>query len=445
MKPVVVLIGRPNVGKSTLFNALTRSRAAIVVDEPGVTRDRQYGDGLIGDRPHIVVDTGGLIAAEGPIQALMSAQTRQAVAEADALVLVTDGRQGLNPIDHEIAAELRRSGKPVTIAVNKTEGLEPAVAAAEFHALGLGEPVAIAAAHGAGLAALMQHVLTALPRVAEEEPRHDVPRIAVAGRPNVGKSTLVNALLGEESVVAADEPGTTRDAIRVPFTRRERDYVLIDTAGVRRRARIQEAVEKYSVVKTLQAIAEADVVILVLDAHQEVSEQDVNLAGYILEQGRALVLAVNKWDGLDESRRAWIKREIERRLAFLSFAAPHFISALAGRGLGELFAAIDRAFASARKHLPTPRLNRVLQQAVQQTQPPLVRGRRPKLKYAHQGGRNPPRIVIHGSMVEALPDTYRRYLAGVFRKAFRLEGTPVRIEFEQGDNPYVARKRSAPH
>jgi GTP-binding protein len=440
MKPVVVLVGRPNVGKSTLFNALTRSRAAIVADQPGVTRDRQYGDGRVGDRPYLVVDTGGLTDASQGIAALMSAQTHQAIDEADAVVLVVDGRAGPTGDDREIAAQLRRLGKRLTLAVNKTEGQEAASAVAEFHALGLGEPLAVSSAHGSGLEALMARVLAPLPRVSAGEAPTDLPRIAVAGRPNVGKSTLVNALAGEERVVVADQPGTTRDSIRIPLTSAGRDSLLVDTAGVRRRARVEEGVEKTSVIKTLQAIGEANVAILVLDARQEVSDQDVDLAGYILEQGRSLVLAVNKWDGLDESRRDWIKRELERKLPFLTFAPPHFISALEGHGLGALFPAIDRAFASANVELPTAQLNRVLEKAVQATPPPIARGRRIKLKFAHQSGHNPPRVTIYGNQVAAVPDSYRRYLANTFSAAFKLEGTPVRIEFRQGENPFDTRR-----
>jgi GTP-binding protein len=441
MKPVVVLVGRPNVGKSTLFNALTRSRAAIVADAPGVTRDRQYGDGRVGDRPYLVVDTGGLATTAAPgIAALMSAQTRQAVDEADAIVLVVDGRTGPTGDDREIAQYLRRTGKPVTLAVNKTEGLEGAAAVAEFHALGLGEPAAVAAAHQQGVEPLMRRVLQPLPVIEETVAPVDLPRIAVAGRPNVGKSTLVNALLGEERVVVADQPGTTRDSIRIPLRHGERDYVLIDTAGVRRRARVAEAVEQFSVIKTLQAIGEANVVILVVDARQEVSDQDVDLAGYVLEQGRSLVLAVNKWDGLEESRRDWIKRELDRKLPFLSFAPPHFISALERTGIDSLFPAIDRAFASAQAELPTARLNRVLERAVQTTLPPVARGRRIKLKFAHQSGHNPPRVTIYGNLVALVPQSYRRYLANAFRNAFKLEGTPVRVEFEQGENPYAEKR-----
>jgi len=440
MKPVVVLIGRPNVGKSTLFNALTRRRDAIVADQPGVTRDRQYGDGRVGDRPYLVVDTGGLTTEAGGIPALMSAQTRQAMDEGDAIVFVVDGRSGPGAGDRDIAQQLRRLGKRVTLAVNKTEGLDPSAAVAEFFSLGLGDPVAVSAAHGVGLDALMARVLQPLPVVSEEEPPSDLPRIAVAGRPNVGKSTLVNALLGEERVVVADLPGTTRDSIRIPLSHAGRDYLLIDTAGVRKRARVEEGVEKYSVIKTLQAIGEANVVILVLDAQQEVGEQDVDLAGYILEQGRSLVLAVNKWDGLDESRRDWIKRELDRRLPFLSFAPPHFISARQGTGIAALFPAIDREFASANVDMSTSRLSRALEKAVQATPPPIARGRRIKLKFAHQSGHNPPRVTIYGNQVAAVPDSYKRYLGNVFRTVFKLEGTPVRIQFVQGENPFEIRK-----
>jgi len=438
MKPVVVLVGRPNVGKSTLFNVLTRSRAAIVADEPGVTRDRQYGDGRVGDRAYLVVDTGGLATAtQSGIAALMTAQTRQAIDEADAIVFVVDGRAGPTADDREIAGQLRKLGKPVTLAVNKVEGLDSATAVAEFHSLGLGDPQAISSAHGQGIEALMRHVLFPLPRTTLAEPLADLPRIAIAGRPNVGKSTLANALLGEDRVVVADQPGTTRDSIQIPISHDGREYLLIDTAGVRRRARVAEAVEKFSVIKTLQSIGEANVVILVVDARQEVSDQDVDLAGYVLEQGRSLVLVVNKWDGLEESRRDWIKRELDRKLPFLSFAPPHFISALERTGIGRLFPAIDRAFASAQADLPTARLNRVLEKAIQATPPPIARGRRIKLKFAHQSGHNPPCITINGNSVAHVPDSYRRYLSNAFRNAFKLEGTPVRVVFEQGENPFV--------
>ncbi len=442
MKPVIVLVGRPNVGKSTLFNALTRSRDALVADEPGLTRDRQYGNGRVGDRPYIVVDTGGITQETDALRAVMSVQTQQAMEEADAIIFLTDGRAGINTIDRGIADNLRRRGKQVILAVNKTEGMDPVVATADFHSLGLGVPVALSAAHGDGLHGLMQRALANVPHVQEEASEDGgAPRIAVAGRPNVGKSTLVNALLGEERVVVFDQPGTTRDSIRIPLERQDKHYILIDTAGVRKRGRITDVLEKYSVIKTLQAIEEANGVVLVLDARQEISEQDVSLAGYILEQGRSVVLAVNKWDGIEDAQREWIKRELERKLPFLSFASLHFISALNHTGIGGLFPAIDRAFLSARRVLPTPRLNKVMQLAVQATPPPIYHGRRIKLKFAHQGGKNPPRVVIHGNQVAAVPESYQRYLSNVFRKAFKLEGTPVMIEFVQGENPYEGKKK----
>ncbi len=440
MKPVVVLVGRPNVGKSTLFNTLTRTRDALVADEPGLTRDRLYGNGRVGDRPYLVVDTGGITDDSSPLTSQMSAQARQAIAEADVVVMLVDGRAGPNSADRAIASEIRRLGKTAVLAVNKTEGMDPALAVAEFHDFGLNQPIAISASHGDAVDELMRRVLAPLARVEEEEPAHDVPRVAIAGRPNVGKSTLVNAMLGEERVVVFDQPGTTRDSIFIPLERADKRYVLIDTAGVRKRGRIDSAVETYTVIKTLQAIGVANVVVLVLDARQEVSDQDVSLAGYILDEGRSIVLAVNKWDGLEESRREWIKRELERKLSFLAFSPLHFISALHGSGVGSLFPAIDRAYASARQSFPTPRLNRILQNAVQVTAPPVVHGRRIKLKFAHQGGKNPPRIVIHGNQTKAVPDSYTRYLSNVFREALKLEGTPVRIEFVQGENPYEGKK-----
>ncbi len=444
MKPVVVLVGRPNVGKSTLFNRLTRSRAALVADAPGLTRDRQYGDGRVGDRPYFVVDTGGVVASlastkgRGDMTAHVASQVRAALVEADAVILIVDAREGIHPVDRELAADLRRHGKPVWVAVNKAEGQDPSTAVAEFHALGLGEPMAVSAAHGEGVEELMQRALGTLPVAEEAEPEEGVPRIAVIGKPNAGKSTLVNALLGEERVVVSDAPGTTRDSIRVPLERGDRRYILIDTAGVRRRSRVEEPLEKFSVLKTLQAIDEADVAILVIDASTGVSEQDASLSGYALEAGRALVVAVNKWDAVPDSDRAWVKREFERKLPFLEFARVHYISAREGTGVGGLFASVDEAHASAHCTLPTPRLNRILKEAVTATPPPLVRGRRARPKYAHQGGKNPPRVIIHGNQVGSLSKSYRRYLANCFRKAFHLVGTPVRIECRQEENPYQA-------
>lgn len=442
MKPVVALIGRPNVGKSTLFNALTRSRDALVADLPGLTRDRQYGEGRVGDRPYLVVDTGGLAEETDELRALSARQTRQAIAEADSVIFLVDARVGLLANDREIAEDLRRRGTRVALCVNKAEGVDPHIALAEFHALGFSSLFAISAAHQKGLEALMAEVLSPFPADPEpSETAEHIPRIAVAGRPNVGKSTLINALLGEERVVVSNQPGTTRDSVEVILEHQDRRYAVIDTAGVRRHARVSDAIEKFSVIKTLQAIDRANVVILVLDARQTVSDQDASLAGHVLDQGRALVLAVNKWDGLPESERAWIRREVERKLPFLGFAKPHFISALQGLRVKELLPAVDRAFASARRELPSPQLNKVLRRAVEAVPPPIGRGRRIRLKYAHQGGRNPPLIVIHGSQTDAVPDSYRRYLANAFRAAFKLEGTPVRIDLQSGFNPFDRNRR----
>jgi GTP-binding protein len=448
MKPVVVLVGRPNVGKSTLFNRLTRSRAAIVADEPGVTRDRQYGDGVVGDRPYYVVDTGGIslkpaerTPGDGALRQLIESQVRAALTEADAIVFMVDVREGLQPPDREIANALRRLQKPLVLAVNKTEGTASALVVGEFYELGLGEPKAISSAHGDGIAELMQRLLAGLPRVDETPIPADLPRVAVIGRPNAGKSTLINALLGEERVIVSAQPGTTRDAIEVPLERAGKTYVLIDTAGLRRRARVEDAIEKFSAIKTLEAMARANVVILLLDAEVGVGEHDATLAGYALKHGRAIVLAVNKWDALDPSAREWVKREIERKLRFLDFAPVHYVSALNKTGIGALFGSIDRAFAAANRDLSTPRLNRVLQAAVAAAPPPIVRGRRIRLKFAHQGGKNPPLVVVHGNQTRSLSESYRRYLAQRFRSAFRLVGTPVVVRVQEGDNPYADRSR----
>jgi GTP-binding protein len=441
MLPVIALVGRPNVGKSTLFNRLTRSRDALVADQPGLTRDRQYGVGQLGERPYVVVDTGGISGEKEGVEVLMDRQVRLAIEEADHVFYLVDARDGLAGADQQIAVELRKTGKPVTVLANKSESLDRDVATAEFHAMGLGEPVAISAAHGRGVKPLINEVLQTFP------PAEDVPQaeqagvqIAVVGRPNVGKSTLINRLLGEERLVAFDKPGTTRDSIHVPFQHQDRTYTLIDTAGVRRRARISEAIEKFSIIKTLQAMEAANVVLLVLDAHQGVSEQDATLAGHVVQSGRALVVVINKWDGLQSDERDRIKSELERKLPFLAFAEVMFISALHGTGVGHLMKAVDSAYRAAVSDLKTSDLTNILEQAVMEHQPPMTRGRRIKLRYAHQGGKNPPIIVIHGNQTDAVPASYQRYLVNRFRKAFRLWGTPVRIEFRTGDNPFKGRR-----
>ena len=440
MTAIVVIVGRPNVGKSTLFNRLTRSRDAIVADAPGITRDRHYGQGRLGQKPHLVVDTGGFepVATEG-IYHQMARQTRQAVDEADVVLFVVDARAGLTAQDQVIADELRKTGRRIFIVVNKAEGLSPEEAAAEFHALGLGEPLAVSAAHGENITDLIDHALAGFPSVEEsaEAEEDEQPRIAVVGRPNVGKSTLVNALLGQERVIVFDQPGTTRDSIYIEFEHGGRPYTLIDTAGVRRRGRISEAAEKFSVIKTMQAIADANVVVLVLDAKQDISEQDAHIAGFIVEAGRALVLAVNKWEAVDESTRESVKRTLARKLNFLSFARTHFISALEGHGIGGVMKSVDAAYAAAIAKLPTPKLTRALQAAVTQQQPPRAGYSRPKLRYAHQGGSNPPRIIVHGTALGHVPASYRRYLERFFREVFKLQGTPLKVELKSGRNPYV--------
>jgi GTP-binding protein len=449
MLPTVVIVGRPNVGKSTLFNRLTKTRAAIVADFPGLTRDRHYGRGRAGDRPFLVVDTGGFepVAAEGILHE-MAKQTRQAIAEGDVVVFIVDARQGITPQDRAIAELLRRSGRPVVLAANKAEGLSPG-AASEFYELGLGEPHPISSAHGDNVAALGEYALSLVSPTPAEAKTHaptssDATKVAVVGRPNVGKSTLINTLLGEERVIAFDEPGTTRDSLYLDFERNGRPYVLIDTAGVRRRGKVLEAVEKFSVIKALQAIEDANVVILMLDAVQGISEQDAHLAGFILEAGRALVVAVNKWDAVGGDRRDEVKRDLDRKVGFLAFASHHFISAREGRGVEGLLRSVDRAYAAAMAKLPTPKLTRTLIEAVTRQQPPRAGMGRPKLRYAHQGGQNPPLIVIHGTALREIPATYRRYLEHFFTEAFQLRGTPLRIQFKTGANPYaVAPKRQS--
>jgi GTPase len=443
VKPVIALVGRPNVGKSTLFNRLTKSRDAIVHDVPGVTRDRHYGEGRLGERAFIAIDTGGFEprAPEG-IYAEMARQAEQAMAEADAVVFLVDGRAGLAAGDRDIAARLRRLASPVYLAVNKTEGMQSDSAVAEFHELGLGAPAAISGAHGEGVRELMDLVLSRFPEQAEtEEPERGVPRVAVVGRPNVGKSTLINALVGEERVIAFDTPGTTRDPIEVPFERGGRRYTLIDTAGVRRRGKTGTPVEYFSIVKALQAIEASNVAILTLDALEGVTEQDAHVAGYILERGRAVVLAVNKWDAAGKEARSRMKAELQWKLGFLGFAEVHTISAKEGKGLGPLMRSVDAAYAAAMARLPTPKLTRALIAAIERQAPPKSGPIRPKLRYAHQGGVNPPRIVIHGNALDRVPASYKRYLEGFFRDRFELVGTPMAIELRTGRNPYAPKKK----
>jgi len=440
MLPVVALVGRPNVGKSTLFNVLTGTRDALVADEPGLTRDRKYGFGRIGRLPYIVVDTGGLIEHPGGLESQMAVQTLRAIAEADRVVLVVDAREGLTPADEFAARSVRRSGKPVVVAVNKTEGRQAATSSVEFHALGLGDPVPVAAAHGQGMEELMDVVLEGLAPVEPAPAVEEGIRVAVIGRPNVGKSTLINRLLGEERVIASEKPGTTRDSVLIPFERDRVRYTLIDTAGVRRRARVERAVEKFSVVKTLQAIDSAHVVIALIDAQDTVAEQDASLLGIAVERGRALVIGVNKWDALPAEQRDHIRAQLEVRLPFVDFAPLHFISARHGSGVGELMQSVHAAYLASMRDIATPELTRTLEAALEAHQPPLVRGRRIKLRYAHQGGRNPPLIVIHGNQTRHVPEAYRRYLVNVFRKTYHLHGTPVRVEFRSDENPFAGRR-----
>lgn len=441
MLPVIALLGRPNVGKSTLFNQLTRTRDALVADFPGLTRDRQYGQGRLGSRPYLVVDTGGLTDTDDQLAERVSQQALRAAAEADALLLLVDGREGLSAADQTIAGALRRLGKPLYLVVNKTEGLDPNLVTSDFYTLGLGSPHPIAAAHGQGVARLIDTVLTGLPASempgdTTDHPTQDGIRLAIVGRPNVGKSTLVNRLLGEERMLASDLPGTTRDSVFIPFEKDGQHYVLIDTAGVRRRSRVHETIEKFSVLKTLQAIEQAHVVLLMLDARQGIAEQDATLLGHILDSGRALVIAVNKWDRLESEIRERIHSELDRRLSFVDFARIHRISALHGSGVVDVLGSVRKAYLAATRKLSTPELTRILEQTVERHQPPLVQGHRIKLRYAHQGGQNPPVIVIHGNRVERVPAAYRRYLANSFREALQLAGTPLRIEFKSGENPY---------
>ncbi len=438
MKPVVAIVGRPNVGKSTLFNRLTRTRDALVADFPGLTRDRHYGDGRVGPVPYLAIDTGGFEpqGASG-IAREMAQQAELAIAESDVVIFVVDAREGLTAQDRRIAQRLRQTARRLVLAANKAEGLPPE-ASAEFHELGLGEPHPVSAAHGEGVAALMDEALAGFAGEQEAEPSDTQRvRVAIVGRPNVGKSTLVNALLGEERLIAFDEPGTTRDAIEVDFESGGQAFRLIDTAGLRRRGKVFETIEKFSVVKTLQAIEQCHVAVLLLDGAAEIAEQDAHIAGYILDKGRALVIAVNKWDGLDEYQRGCIKRELERKLHFLRWARVHYISALKGTGLAAVMRSVAAAHRAAFARLPTPKLTRALHAAVERQLPPRAGASRPKMRYAHQGGQNPPTIVIHGNSLARVPDAYRRYLEGWFRETFDLHGTPLRIEFRTSANPYA--------
>lgn len=465
MLPVIALVGRPNVGKSTLFNRLTQSRDALVADFPGLTRDRQYGQGCYDDYKFVVVDTGGIHGKEEGLDLMMARQSLQAVDEADVVMFLVDAREGITAADEFIANYLRKQNKKIHLVVNKVDGLDADAASADFFSLGLGDVWQVAAAHGRGVSQLLRATLDPLANqfpdmlqnqeevtateLTEEDAEAEIARLqaqpiklAIIGRPNVGKSTLTNRILGEERVVVFDMPGTTRDSVYIPMEREGREYVLIDTAGVRRRGRIDMAVEKYSVVKTLQAIEGANVVILVIDARETISDQDLNLLGFVLNAGRSVVLAVNKWDGLDTDAKEWIKQELDRRLGFVDFARLHFISALHGTNVGHLFESVQEAYSSATQRVSTAQLTRIMESAQEEHQPPLVRGRRVKLKFAHAGGYNPPLIVVHGNQVTDLPSSYKRYLINYFRKSLKLMGTPIKVEFREGKNPFAGKKNN---
>ncbi|GHE94491.1 ribosome biogenesis GTPase Der [Thalassotalea profundi] len=466
MLPVVALVGRPNVGKSTLFNRLTRSRDALVADYPGLTRDRQYGQAQVEEHPFIVIDTGGIHGDETGIDALMAEQSLMAIEESDAVLFLVDARAGLTSADQSIAEHLRKQNKKVFLVANKVDGIDADSAVAEFYALALGDVHQIAAAHGRGVTQLLTLALTphieALTNLADETPdsddelsaeltdeelieqspeEDDMIKLAIIGKPNVGKSTLTNRILGEERVVVYDMPGTTRDSVYIPMEHKGRQYTLIDTAGIRRRKNVTDVVEKYSVIKTLRAIEDANVCLLIIDAQEGLSDQDLSLLGFILEAGRSLVIAVNKWDGLEEHAKDRIKTEIDRRLGFIDFARMHFISALHGTGVGHLYESVEEAFISATKRISTSMVTKILDMAVFDHQPPMHNGRRIKLKYAHAGGYNPPIIVIHGNQAKHLPVSYKRYLMNYYRKALKMMGTPIKIEFRETSNPFAGKKR----
>ncbi len=442
MLPVVALVGRPNVGKSTLFNVLTRTRDALVADYPGLTRDRRYGRVQCEDRTFFVVDTGGIVDDADGVEGEAMRQVDLVLEEADLVVLMVDARAGLTPDDESIARRLRRLGKPVLLAANKVDGLRAETATVDFHSLGLGDPLAVAASHGTGVPDLLESIESSLPD-AEDEPEGDTPagiRVAVVGRPNVGKSTLVNRVLGENRVVVYDQPGTTRDSIDIPFERHGQAYVLIDTAGIRRRARVSEVVEKFSAIKAFQSVERAHVVIYLIDASEGVTDQDANLLGMVLEIGRGLIIGLNKWDGLSPSQREQVRRQIDVKLTFVDFAEKYFVSALHGTGVGHLMDAVTEVYESVMADCSTSKLTHLLQDFQTAHQPPLVQGRRIRLKVAHMGGHNPPTIVIHGNQTEQIPSAYKRYLVNAFRHALDLHGVPVKLEFRSADNPYKGRR-----
>lgn len=442
MIPVIALVGRPNVGKSTLFNRLTKSRDALVANYPGLTRDRKYGEGEMLGRRFMLIDTGGITGEEEGIDSAMAEQSMLAIDESDAVLFVVDSRDGLTPTDRQLAKYLREKERKVYLVANKIDGINPDIATAEFFELGLEEVYPTTATHGRGVKSLMEAVLEPFPMLedeGEEDEDHGI-KIAVVGRPNVGKSTLVNRMLGEERVVVFDMPGTTRDSIYIDYERDGKKYTIIDTAGIRRRKNISLSVEKFSIVKTLQSVDDANVVVLLIDAQEGLVDQDMHLMGSAIDAGRALVVAINKWDGLETDNKDWIKSELKRRLRFVDFADVHFISALHGTGVGHLYESIENAYSAATDRLGTNRLTQILEDAVTEHQPPLVRGRRIKLRYAHAGGKNPPVIVIHGNQVHEIPSHYTRYLEKTFRRVLDLHGTPIRIEYRSGDNPFAGKK-----